>query len=116
MSLAEQLPRGPLVTKDGKPIVRAQRDGYRCDWIPGIFGPCREKNIFLDRVIAHAEMVGTITDHDPEERKIQLPKEGSSGKFLTEVFRKLRGLNGDPEELVRIKRGIVVGMFEFVHA
>ncbi|HKC14511.1 MAG TPA: hypothetical protein VKC89_00920 [Patescibacteria group bacterium] len=110
MSLVESQPH-TLVTEDGKPIVRVQGDDHRCDIFAGLFGPSRGRDIFLDRVIAHAEFVGTIASHDPKERKINLPQKGSGGDHLVQIFRSVKGLKKSEE-----KRQRVVSMLEFIKA
>lgn len=107
----------PLVTEDGRPFVHLQEGYVKCDFIPGLFGPCKKKDVFLDRVIAHAEMVGTlISKSNPKERGIQLPSEGSSAKFLMKIFGEIKDLNiiDNPEESIRAKRKRVIGLFEFL--
>ncbi len=86
-----------------KPVIHIDNRSFRTS-IPGIFGASKSVAVLLDRVIAHAEMVGTIASHNPVERKITLPAEGTIGGFLVDVFKKTKSLKAPEHRRKKIRR------------
>ncbi|HZQ29580.1 MAG TPA: hypothetical protein VFA93_00690 [Patescibacteria group bacterium] len=95
--------RRPLVNKEGKPIVHFEGNSHRSDFIPGIYGSYRRLSDFLEKVILHAQIVGPIVSHNPEVRKIDLPKKGSSGEFLSQVYHLTKDVENKKERIKKVR-------------
>ncbi len=106
MAVAEFAQRKPILSKDGYPLVHKENDRYVLPFVAGIFGIIRDPNTLFDKVIAQAEMVGTIASHDPKVRAVDPVREGTSGEFLRDVFLAIRDLK-TPEDKRQITRSKV---------
>lgn len=107
MTLAEfEQKRPPILSKDGYPLVHKENDRYSIPFVSGIFGVIKDPNILLDKILAQAEMVGTIAGHDPKIRAIDPVKKGTSGEFLRDVFLATKDLS-TPEDRREVARSRV---------